>query len=535
MGIIQSSIATSAQSFKENDAHYRRLVSTLHEKRHVTFQGASQKIKERHLAAGKLLPRDRVHALIDPGAPFLELGVLAGGESSGAAQLGAGIITGIGRVQGRLCMIIANDSTIKGGTYFGMTAKKHVRAQKVARRYRLPTITLVDSGGAYFPEQAKVFPDEGQYGSVFHNIVRQSAEEIPQLAVVHGTCVAGGAYVPSLCEQVVIVRNQGYMFLGGPEITFAATGEKVDRESLGGAEMHTKVSGVTDHIADNDRHALAIMREIIAGLPRQGGYIRPPIKALPPRYDPKEIYGIVSNNPRFPTNTREILARLLDDSRFSEFKPDHGDTLLCGFAHIHGFEVGVLANLGVLFTESALKAAHFIDLCCKRQVPLLFLADIAGFMVGRDAERSGIAKAGAKMITAMSSANVPKFNLIIGGSYGAGHLAMCSRQFEPDLVFGWPNGRAGLMGPDQAATTLAMVQRQKRERDGEVWSDEEEEAFKVPIKEQFESFADIYNFAGNLWIDDVIDPVETRTVLGLALDLAARRPLEATKFGVFRM
>lgn len=535
MSIIQSDISTSSKAFKENQDAYRALVATLHEQRKIVFNGADAKIKKRHLDAGKLLPRDRVRALLDPGSPFLEIATLAGGITSGAAQLGAGIITGIGRIRGRICMVIANDSTVKGGTYFGMTARKHVRAQRIAGRYRLPTITLVDSGGAYFPEMHRVFPDEGQYGTVFHQIVRQSAQGIAQIAVVHGACVAGGAYVPSLCEQVIIVRNQGYMYLGGPEITFAATGENVDRETLGGAEMHSRVSGVTDHMADNDRHALAWARELIADLPRQTGYVRPPIAAQQPLYDSSEIYGIVSNNPKSPTDTREILARLLDGSRFDEFKPAYGDTLLCGFAHIHGFEVGIVANQGVLFTESALKATHFIDLCCRRQIPLLFLADITGFMVGKAAERSGIAKAGAKMITAMSSANVPKFNVIIGGSYGAGHLAMCSRQFEPDMIFGWPNGRSGLMGPEQAATTLAMVQRQKRARDGEQWSDANEQAFKAPIRQQFETFASIYNFAGNLWIDDVIDPTETRTVLGLALDLAARRPLEPTQFGVLRM
>jgi 3-methylcrotonyl-CoA carboxylase beta subunit len=535
MSAIESSISTSSQAFKTNQAAYLALIGKLHEQRQIACNGAEQKVRDRHLAAGKLLPRDRVRSLLDTGSPFLEIATLAGGGSSGAAPLGAGIITGIGRVRGRICMIIANDSTVKGGTYFGMTARKHVRAQRIAWRYRLPTVTLVDSGGAYFPEMHRVFPDEGQYGTVFHQIVRQSAEGIPQIAVVHGACVAGGAYVPSLCEQVVIVRNQGYMFLGGPEITFAATGENVDRETLGGAEMHCRISGVTDHMADTDRHALAITRELVADLPRPAGYVRPPVTSMEPRYDPREIYGVVSGNPKSPTDTRELLARLLDDSRFDEFKPAYGETLLCGFAHIHGFEVGVIANQGVLFTESALKATHFIDLCCKRQIPLVFLADITGFMVGKEAERSGIAKAGAKMITAMSSANVPKFNVIIGGSYGAGHLAMCSRQFEPDLIFGWPNGRSGLMGPEQAATTLAMVQRQKRAREGVSWSEEEELTFKAPIREQFEAFASIYNFAANLWIDEVVDPLETRTALGLGLDLAARRPLTPTQFGVLRM
>lgn len=535
MTVIASSVSASAASFKANAAHYQTLIKELRVRRQAAYRAGEGKTRERHQASGKLLPRDRVEALLDPGSPFLEVAVLAGGGSSGAAPLGAGIITGVGRVRGRLCMIIANDSTVRGGTYHAMTARKHVRAQRIALQYRLPTITLVDSGGAYFAEMHRVFPDEGQYGTVFHQIVRQSALGIPQIAVVHGTCVAGGAYVPSLCEQVVIVRNQGYMFLGGPEITFAATGEKVDKETLGGAEMHTRVSGVTDHIADDDRHALAIARELIADLPLPTPYVRTPIESKLPRYEPEEIYGIVSSNPKLATDTRELLARLLDDSRFDEFKPAYGDTLLCGFAHIHGFAVGVLANQGVLFTESALKATHFIDLCCKRDIPLLFLADITGFMVGKEAERSGIAKAGAKMITAMSSANVPKFNVIIGGSYGAGHLAMCSRQFEPDMIFGWPNGRSGLMGPEQAATTLAMVQRQKRERDGEQWSAADEEAFKVPIRKQFEDFASIYNFASNLWIDDVIDPVETRAVLGLCLDLAARKPIVPTQFGVLRM
>jgi 3-methylcrotonyl-CoA carboxylase beta subunit len=365
--------------------------------------------------------------------------------------------------------------------------------------------------------------------------VRQSAQGLSQIAVVHGACTAGGAYVPSLCDQSIIVRNQGYMFLGGPEITFAATGENVDRETLGGAVMHSRESGVTDYLAENDNHALAIVRELVSVLSHLPGYVRAPDASLVPRYDPEELYGIVSADPRVPTDNREVVARLVDDSWFDEFKKEYGDTLLCGFARIHGFEVGVIANNGVLFTESSLKATHFIDLCCKRNIALLFLADISGFMVGTVAERSGIAKAGAKMITAMSSAEVPKFNIVIGGSYGAGHLAMCSRHFEPDLALGWPNGKAALMGPEQAAVTLAMVQRQKRQREGNPWSDSDEETFKRPIRKQFETFQSIYNFASNLWIDDVIDPVETRSVLGLALDLAARQPPRETRFGVFRM
>lgn len=535
MAVLESLISTSSPVFQANVTHYQKLVADLHTRRFDASHAGSSAARERHLAAGKILPRDRVRALLDLGSPFLEIGMLAGGGTSGAAPFGAGIITGIGMISGRLCMIIANDSTVKGGTYHGMTSKKHVRAQQIANRYSLPTITLVDSGGAFLPEMHEVFPVEGRYGTVFHQIVRQSAKGLAQIAVVHGACTAGGAYVPSLCDQSVIVRNQGYMFLGGPEITFAATGEVVDRETLGGAVMHSGTSGVTDYLAENDNHALATARELVADLPRTPNYIRPPITPRPPRYKSEEIYGIIPRDPRTPTDNREIVARLVDDSRLEEFKREYGDTLITGFAHIEGFEIGILANNGVLFTESSLKAAHFIDLCCKRNIPLLFLADISGFMVGVAAEKSGIAKAGAKMITAMSSANVPKFNLIIGGSYGAGHLAMCSRQFEPDMALGWPNSRSALMGPEQAATMLGMVEAAKRKRDDQEWSIDEEATFKAPIRKQFEDFQNVYNFASNLWIDDVIDPQETRHTLGLLLDLAARTELSKTEFGVFRM
>ena len=535
MAAISSSISTTSEEFRRRDAHFRRLVAELHRKRQAARAGGEQKARERHQQAGKLLPRDRIDAVLDPGSPFFEIGSLAGDGIYEDLPPGAGIITGIGLVQKRLCMLIANESTVKGGTYFRLTAKKHVRAQRIAWEHRLPNLTLVDSGGAYLPEQAGIFPDAGQYGSVFHQIVRQSADRIPQLAVVHGPCTAGGAYVPALSDQTIIVRNQGYMHLGGPEITFAATGERVDRESLGGGEMHSRVSGVTDYLADDDRHALAILRQLVGSLPRSPGYIRAPSNAADPKYDPGEIYGIVSDEQRIPTDTREILARLLDESLLDEFKPLYGETLICGFARIMGFEVGIIANRGVLFSESSIKAVHFIDLCCKRDIPLVFLADVTGYMVGREAERGGISKAGAKMITAMSSANVPKYNVIIGNSYGAGYMGMCSRPFEPRLCFGWPNGRAALMGPEQAATTLAMVQRQKRERNNEQWSEAEEQAFRRPIMDEFAKFADIYNFAANLWIDDVIDPTETRQVLGLALDLAARVPTPETRFGVLRM
>lgn len=532
---IESKVSTSSETFRRNDAYYRTLIADLHDRRKRARTGGDKRARDRHEAGGKLLPRDRIGALLDPGSPFLELAELAGEGLYEGNPPGAGIITGIGRVSGRVCMIIANEATVKGGTYYALTAKKHVRAQKIAWEHQIPNLTLVDSGGANLPEQAGIFPDEGQYGSVFHQIVQQSAEGIPQLAVVHGACTAGGAYVPALSDQTVIVRGQGYMHLGGPEITFAATGEVVEREILGGAEMHCRVSGVTDYLANNDRHALAILRELVRDLDPRSQHLRSPAVPQPPRYDPREIYGIISGDPRVPTDTREILARLLDDSRFDEFKPLYGDTLLCGFAHIKGFPIGIVANRGVLFSESSIKAVHFIDLCCKRNIPLLFMADVAGYMVGREAEHGGISKDGAKMITAMSSAKVPKYNLIIGNSYGAGYMGMCSRPFQPRFAFGWPNGRAALMGPEQAATTLAMVQRQKREREGMQWSAEEEEAFKEPIRRQFASFASMYNFASNLWIDGVLDPLETRDVMGLLLDLAARVPPAETKFGVFRM
>lgn len=535
MPVIPSTVNTRSDGFRENEQHYALLKGELQEKRRRARAGGDEAARARHSKAGKMLARERVDALLDPGSPFLELCTLAGEATDSDAPLGAGIITGIGLVSGRACMIIANDATVKGGTYFSQTCRKHVRAQQVARQYGLPNLTLVDSGGAFLPEQAGIFPDAGQFGTVFHQIVRQSAEGIPQIASVHGACTAGGAYIPALSDQTIIVQQQGYMHLGGPEIVFAATGERIDREALGGADMHSRVSGVTDHLADDDRHALRILRELVRDLPPQRGFVRSPSVAKPPRYDPAELYGIISKDPRIPTNTREILARLVDDSDFDEFKPLYGSTLLCGFARIHGFEVGILANQGVLFTECALKAVHFIDLCCKRNIPLLFMADITGYMVGRDAETGGISKAGAKMITAMSSANVPKYNIIIGNSFGAGYMGMCSRPFEPTLAFGWPNGRAALMGPEQAATTLAMVQRAKRARDGVEWPAEEEAAFRAQIAGEFEAFQGLYNFSSHIWLDDILDPVETRAVMGLALDLSARTPPVETRFGILRM
>jgi 3-methylcrotonyl-CoA carboxylase beta subunit len=447
---------------------------------------------------------------------------------------GASLITGIGIVSGRPCMVIANDATVKGGTYYGMTCRKHVRAQEVAWAHRLPCITLVDSGGAFLPDMEHIFPDRGQFGSIFNNQVRMSAEGIVQIGVVMGPCTAGGAYIPSLCDQTVIVRGQGFLYLGGPELTFAATGELIDAESLGGALMHSSVSGVTDHVAEDDRHALAITRELVRDLPLAGAPRWAVEAPKPPRFDPAEIYGLISRDARIPTDTRAIVQRFVDDSRFQEFKPLYGDTLLTGFAHLHGHPVGILANQGVLFPESALKAAHFIELCCQRDIPLVFMADVTGFMVGRVAEQGGIAKAGAKMITAMASANVPKYSVLIGASYGAGYLAMCGRPFNPTAMFAWPGARSAIMGPEQAATVLALVRQQALRSDGRDWSAEEQEAFKAPIRKVYVDFQQMSNFAANLWVDDILDPVETRDVLGLLLDLSSRLPAQATPFGVFR-
>jgi len=532
---LKTTLNTGSDDFRANDAHYDQLIEKLHELRRAQRIGGSEKARDLHVKRGKMLPRERIERLIDPGTPFLELGDLAALGKYDGVPPGAGIITGIGVIEGRQCMIIANDATVKGGTYFGLTAKKHVRAQRIAWQNRLPVVTLVDSGGGFLPEQAHIFPDEGQFGSIFHQQVGMSGDDVPQIAVVMGPCTAGGAYIPALCDEVVIVRGQGFMYLGGPELTFAATGEEVDAETLGGGKMHCSVSGVTDHLAEDDAHALAITRQIVSHLGEKSEPRKTPVASLPPAYPVEEIHGIVSRDPKVPTDNREIVARLVDDSSFHEFKPLYGDTIMTGWGRIHGHEVGILANTGVLFVESALKATHFINLCVQRDIPLLFLADINGFMVGREAEQAGIAKAGAKMITAMSSARVPKYTVITGGDYGAGYLAMLGRPFQPDALFMWPSGRSALMGPEQAASVLAQVRTRINERDGKTWTAEEEEAFKVPVRKNFEEFQDCYNFASNMWIDNVIAPSETRDVLALLLDVASRRPKVETNFGVFRM
>ena len=532
---LKSNLSTGAPEFRRNRDACLARIADLRARRAAANAGGSEKARRLHQSRGQLLPRERIAALLDPGSPWLELGQLAGEGMYEGVPPGATLITGVGQVAGRACMLIVNDATVKGGTMFGMTTKKHTRAQAFAWQHRLPCITLVQSGGGFLPDLANIFPDEGQAGSIMYNQVRMSAEGIAQIAIVHGPSTAGGAYIPALCDEVVIVRNQGAMFLGSPQLVYAATGEVIDVEPLGGAEMHSRVSGVTDHIAENDSHALAITRDIVANL---GEPPRPrwtPAEPQEPLYPLEEIYGIVSAEPRLPTDNREIVARLVDGSRLQEFKQLHGETLVCGFARVKGFEIGVLANHGVLFGESAVKGAHFIELACQRDIPLLFLVDVPGFMVGTAAERRGIAKHGAKFMTAVACADVPKYTLITGGAYAAAYFAMCGRAFRPNAMLMWPSARAALMGPEQAATTLAMVRDNIHRREGTSWSEEEKEAFKRPIRKSFEEFADAYNWARHLWCDMVIDPVETREVMALLLDLAGRVPAKDTRYGVFRM
>jgi 3-methylcrotonyl-CoA carboxylase beta subunit len=522
MAVMKSDVSAASDEFRRNRTAYDGRIADLQARRAAAMLGGPERARRLHKERKQLLPRERISALLDPGSPFLEFCQLAGEGLYDGVPPGGSIVTGVGMVSGRACMIIANDATVKGGTYYGITCKKHIRAQKFAWQHRLPCVTMVQSGGANLPDQPNIFPDDGQFGSIFYNQIRMSSEGIAQIATVHGPSTAGGAYMPALCDETVIVRNQGAMFLGGPQLVYAATKEEVDMETLGGGEMHSRVSGVTDHLAESDSHAIAIARDIVANL----GDIPPQ------RWD---IYGLISADPRIPTNNREIVARLVDGSEFHEFKPLYGETLITGFARIMGFEVGILCNNGVLFSECALKATHFIDLCCKRNIPLLFMVDVTGFMVGREAEEGGIAKHGAKMITAMASASVPKYTLIIGNAYGAGYLAMCGRAFKPHAMMMWPNGRSAIMGPDQAANTLAMVRDEAHKRDGTSWTDEEREAYRAPVRKTFEDFANAYNYARHTWCDMVIDPLETRNVMALLLDLAGRLPPQETEFGVFRM
>src|SRR5215469_16693105 len=523
-----------SEEYRDNERAMRSLVEGLHTEVGRIARGGSRAATDKHKASGKLPARERIRVLLDTGSPFLEFSQLAAHGMYGGDIASAGIITGIGRIAGRECVVVANDPTVKGGTYYPITVKKHLRAQEVARDNRLPCVYLVESGGAFLPAQVEVFPDRDNFGRIFYNQATLSALGIAQISVVHGSCTAGGAYVPAMSDENVIVRNQGRVFLGGPPLVKAATGEDIDAESLGGADVHCRESGVCDHYAENDTHALAIARSIVARL-KPPAASAPPLAARTPHYDPQELYGACPANLRRPYDVREVIARLTDDSELDEFKQLYGTTLVCGFAHLCGYPVGILANNGVLFSESALKGTHFIELCDREQIPLLFLQNITGFMVGRRAEAGGIAKDGAKLVTAVACAGVPKLTVIIGGSYGAGNYAMCGRAYSPRLLFQWPNARISVIGGEQAASVLATVKREQLVRSGRDWPAAEEEAFKEPIREQYERQGHPYYSSARLWDDGVIDPCDTRRVLGLSLAAARNAPLEPGRFGVFRM
>jgi 3-methylcrotonyl-CoA carboxylase beta subunit len=549
MAQIVSKIDIRSQEFADNRAAMQPLVDDLRATLRRTAAGGSAAARHKHIAAGKLLARERIATLLDPGSPFLELSALAAHGVYGEDLPGAGLISGIGRVSGRECMVVANDPTVKGGTYYPLTVKKHLRAQEIAGDNALPCIYLVESGGAFLPKQDEVFPDREHFGRIFFNQARLSAQGIAQIAVVHGSCTAGGAYVPAMSDHAIIVRNQGRVFLGGPPLVRAATGEEIDAESLGGADVHCRRSGVTDYYAESDTHALAFARRAVArlrevplrsvaaaaGAAAAGAASAAGARGSDPAYDPEELYGIIPPTSRKPYDVRELIARLVDRSWFDEFKALYGTTLVCGFAEVHGFTVGILANNGILFSESALKGTHFIELCCREGIPLVFLQNIAGFMVGRDAEAGGIAKDGAKLVTAVACAAVPKYTIVIGGSFGAGNYAMCGRAYAPRFLFQWPNARTSVMGGEQAASVLATIKREALERGGATLSEAEEERLKAPIREQFERQGHPYYASARLWDDGVIDPLDTRRALGLALALTRSQPIAATRFGVFRM
>ncbi len=532
---LKSEINTSSDEFRANRDAMQALVADLATKRAAAAAGGPERLRERHLARGKLLPRDRVMRLIDPGSPFLELSQLAAYGMYGDDIHGAGVITGVGRVSGRECVIVCNDATIKGGTYYPLTVKKHLRAQEIALENRLPCIYLVDSGGANLPHWTEVFPDKDHFGRIFYNQAQMSAAGIPQIAVVMGSCTAGGAYVPAMSDETIIVRRQGTIFLGGPPLVKAATGETVSAEDLGGAEVHTRLSGVADHYAINDDHALELARNIVASLTtrkRAEIALRQP---RPPAHDPAELDGVVPGSLSTQYDTREIIARLVDGSEMDEFKRNYGTTLVTGFAHIEGLPVAILANNGILYSETAQKAAHFIELACQRKIPLLFLQNITGFMVGRDAEAGGIARHGAKMVMAVACANVPKVTVIVGGSYGAGNYAMCGRSYSPRFLFTWPNARVSVMGGPQAASVLATVRRENIEAEGKSWSAEDEAKFKQPVLEAYDREGHPYHGTARIWDDGIITPGETRRVLGLAFSATLNAPIGDTRFGVFRM
>lgn len=535
MPVLRTTINTKSDAYIDNAAHMQKQVDDLRDKLAQIKLGGGEKSAQRHTERGKLLPRERINVLLDEGSPFLEIGQLAAWDVYDDYVPAAGVIAGIGRVSGVECMIVANDATVKGGTYYPLTVKKHLRAQTIAEENHLPCIYLVDSGGANLPRQDEVFPDKDHFGRIFFNQANMSAKNIPQIAVVMGSCTAGGAYVPAMADESIIVKDQGTIFLGGPPLVKAATGEVVTAEELGGGDVHTRVSGVADHLANNDHHALKLARDAVARLNRTKQLQMDVKPVVPPLYDASEIYGIVPKDTRQPYDVREIIARVVDGSEFDEFKPLYGTTLICGFARIFGYPVGIVANNGILFGESALKGAHFVELCAMRKIPLVFLQNITGFMVGKQYESSGIAKHGAKMVTAVACAQVPKLTVLIGGSFGAGNYGMCGRAYDPRFLFMWPNARISVMGGEQAAGVLAQVKRDQKERAGEDWSKEEESQFKQPVIDTYEKQGHPYYASARLWDDGVIDPADTRMVLGLSLSAALNRPIEETRFGIFRM
>jgi len=532
---LRSGLDPKSSDFIRNAETMRGLVADLREKLSQVAGGGGVAAREKHSARGKMLARDRVDLLIDPGTAFLEFSPMAAYGLYGGNVHSASVVTGIGRVSGRECVIVANDATISGGTYYPMTVKKHLRAQDIARQNNLPCIYMVDSGGAFLPQQDDIFPDERHFGRIFYNQANMSAQGIPQIAIVMGSCTAGGAYVPAMSDESIIVRNQGTIFLGGPPLVKAATGEVVTAEELGGADVHSRQSGVTDHYAQNDSHAIGIARRIVGNLNPAKSSATGLREPRDPLFAREDIYGVVPADARKPFDVREIIARLVDGSEFEEFKKLYGTTLICGFAHIWGYPVGIIANNGILFSESSLKGAHFIELCCQRGIPLLFLQNITGFMVGKKYEAGGIARDGAKLVTAVATASVPKFTVVIGGSYGAGNYGMCGRAYSPRFLWMWPNARISVMGGEQASMVLSQLRRDNIEAKGGKWSAEEEDAFRAPIREQYETQGHPYYATARLWDDGVIDPANTRLVLGLGLSAAANAPIEPPKFGIFRM
>lgn len=532
---FQSQLNMDDKSIQLNASAMRAMAVDLKKLLIKIQEGGGEKARERHRAHGKLLPRDRIELLLDPGSDFLELSQLAGYELYEDDIPAAGIITGIGRIMGIDCMIIANDATVKGGTYYPITVKKHLRAQKIAEQNRLPCIYLVDSGGAYLPKQDEVFPDENHFGRIFFNEANMSAQGIPQIAVVMGSCTAGGAYIPAMADESIMVREQATIFLAGPPLVKAATGETVTAENLGGADVHCRISGVADYYANNDEHAIAQTRRIVANLniKQQCPVVMREVRE--PLHQAEEVYGIIPADPRYPFDVRELITRIVDGSEFDEFKATYGKTMVCGYAHIWGIPVGIIANNGILFSESALKATHFIEICSQRGIPLLFLQNITGFMVGSKVESEGIAKHGAKLVNAVACAKVPKITVIIGGSYGAGNYAMCGRAYEPRFLYMWPNARIGVMGGEQAASVLAQVTREKKKRQGEAWSDEEERTLKQPILDQYAKQSSAIYSSARLWDDGVIDPADTRKIVGMSLSISLNAPILPTQFGLFRM